>query len=327
MARPVSTKHPRSSFGLLRAVSRQRKRPLSQHLTTLGRDYSAYLPDTALRKATRINGPFCQGVLTDRLLFTAMLRDFKVPEVFALLERGQLHARHAPGTLTGLLETYGGFVLKPAVSRSGKGSFNVALECGELLVNGQPSSLKALGHLLSQLSGYLVGERVAQDGYAQAIFPGSANSVRVVTMQDPDDDHRPFIGVAFHRFGSKTTGPIDNVSRGGLMANIDTQTGVMGSAITVSHETGEPYWCSHHPDTAVAIKGQAIPGWVPLQARLLELVAAYPFFRYVGWNVIFARGEAWLIGGQPNPPPVGQVFHPYLEDPKIRRFFEFYGVV
>ncbi len=326
MARPGSTKHPRSPLELLRAVSRQRKLSLGQHLTTLGRDHSAYLPDAALRKATRINGPFCQGVLSDRLLFTAMLRDFRVPEVFALIERGQLHARHAPGTLTELLEAHGGFVLKPAVSRSGKGSFNVALECGELLVNGQPSSLKALGHLFSQLSGYLVGERIAQDGYAHAIFPGSANSVRVVTMQDPGDDHRPFIGVAFHRFGSKTTGPVDNVSRGGVIANIDLTTGVMGSAITVSRETGEPYRCSHHPDTAVAIKGQSIPGWAPLQARLLELVTAYPFFRYVGWNVIFARGEAWLVGGEPNPSPV-EVFHPYLENPKIRRFFEYYGVV
>ncbi len=319
MARPVSTKYPRSPNRLLQTVSRQRKLPL-------GQDNSAYLPDAALRKARGINGPFCQGVLTDRLLFTAMLRGFKVPEVFALLERGQLHARHAPGTLTGLLEAHGGFVLKPATSRSGKSSFNVALACGDLLVSGQPSSLKALGHLLSQLSGYLVSESVAQDGYAPAIFPGAVNSVRVVTMQDPDDDHRPFVAVAFHRFGSKTTGPVDNVFKGGLIANIDLTTGVMGSAITVSRETGEPYRCSHHPDTAVAIKGQSIPGWAPLQARLLELVAAYPFFRYVGWNVIFARGEAWLVGGQPNPSPV-EVFHPYLENPKIRRFFEFYGVV
>ncbi len=199
---------------------------------------------------------------------------------------------------------------------------------GALTVNGKPSTLADLEQHLSRLSGYLVTERIVQDGYAHAIFPGSANSIRVVTMQDPDDSHRPFVGVAFHRFGSKTTGPVDNVSRGGLMAHIDPQTGVMGSAIKFPHETGgEMYWSSHHPDTAVPIEGQEVPNWTEVRGRLLGLVATYPFFRHVGWDVIVAQGEAWLVEGNHNPSPVGQVFKPYLKDSQIRRFFEFYGVV
>lgn len=346
---PVSSKRSRSPLNrLARAVSYQKKTPLSmplsQRLMALRHGFRSsmytfydfgrnnpkdYLPDTVFREATSINGAFCQNILKDKLLFSELLRDvFKVPEVFALLERGQLHPLRPQSTLTELLSAHGGFVLKPAAGWQGAGIFNVSEQGGDLIVNGQPSSLRALGQQLSQLSGYLLTERIAQDGYAHEIFPGSANSVRIVTMQDPDDDHRPFVGVAFHRFGSKTTVPVDNVSQGGLMAHIDLRTGVMGSAIKFPHETGgELYWCSHHPDTGAPIKGQAIPGWSQLQERLQNLVAAYPFFRYVGWDVIIAQGEAWLVEGNHNPSPVGQVFHPYLKDPKIRRFFEYYGVI
>jgi hypothetical protein len=70
----------------------------------------------------------------------------------------------------------------------------VGAASGSLTVNGRPSTLAALKQQLERLSGYPV-ERIVRDGYAHAIFPGSANSIRVVTMQDPDDGHRPFVGV------------------------------------------------------------------------------------------------------------------------------------
>ncbi len=291
-------------------------------------DPKDYLPDTVFRAATDINGPFCQNILRDKLLFSRFLSGvFRVPEVFALIDRGQVYLL-GEKTLPQTLEAHGGFVMKPSDGWQGEGIFSVTKSQGELRVNGQLSTEAALGERTARLSGYLVTERIAQDGYAHAIFPGSANSVRVVTMQDPGDDHRPFIGVAFHRFGSKTTGPVDNVSKGGLMTHIDPHTGVMGRAIKFPHETGGALsWCAQHPDTGVPIEGQAVPRWGALQQGLLELVETFPFFRYVGWDVIIAQDTFWLVEGNHNPSPVGQVFHPYLKDPKIRRFFSYYGVV
>ena len=85
-------------------------------------------------------------------------------------------------------------------------------------------------------------------GYRVSAVFDSANSIRITTMQDPDQNDSPFIPVAVHRFGSKSTVPTDNVSRGGLFANIDLDTGVMGQAIKFPYETGGKLtWCSHHP--------------------------------------------------------------------------------
>jgi len=318
--------------------------PLTQRLTALRYGFRSsmytfydfehhdprdYLPDTVFREATNINGKVCQNILRDKLLFSHLLGGvFRMPEVFALVDHGQFYPLGEKETLPEILEAHGGVILKPSDGWQGAGIFSVAERQGELRVNGQLSTLAALEEQLTRLNGYLVTERIAQDGYAHDIFSGSANSIRITTMQDPDDNHRPFVAVAFHRFGSKTTGPVDNVSRGGLMAHIEPGSGVMGCAIKFPHETGGALsWCAQHPDTGVAIEGQAVPRWGMLQQQLLKLVGTFPFFRYVGWDVIIAQDTFWLVEGNHNPSPVGQVFHPYLTDPKIRRFFEYYGVM
>jgi hypothetical protein len=318
--------------------------PLSQRLTALkygfrssrytlydfGRNYPKdYLPDTVFREATAINGGFCRRVLEDKLLFTQFVRGvFRVPVVFALLERGLFQPLDGHGTLSDLLATHGGVILKPVAGWQGAGILSVSEQGGELVVNGQPSTSSVIEQQLARLDGYLVTERIVQDGYAHDIFPDSVNSIRATTMQDPDNNHHPFTAVAVHRFGSRTTGPTDNVHRGGLMAQINLETGRMGPAIKFPNETGgKLHWCSHHPDTGASIEGARVPGWNTLQARLLEFIETAPLFRYVGWDVVATQDVCWLVEGNHNPSPAVQVFHPYLKDPEIRRFFEFYGVI
>jgi len=348
-AKTWTAKSRRSSLNrLARALSYQKKTPLSmpltQRLTALRHGFRSsmytfydfehndpreYLPDTVFREATNINGKFCQAILQDKLLFSKLLGGmFRTPEIFGLIERGRFQPLGQGRAPLEILEAYSGFIIKPVGGWQGDGIVGVTLHGGDLRVNGQPSTSAALEDHLARLDGCIVTERITQDGYAHAIFPGSANSVRVVTMQDPDDQDRPFVAVAFHRFGSRTTGPVDNVSRGGLMAHIEPRTGVMGRAIKFPHETGGALsWCSQHPDTGSPIEGQRVPQWGELQQQLLGLVAAFPLFRHVGWDLIFAQDTFWLVEGNHNPSPVGQVFHPYLRDPRIRRFFEYYGVV
>jgi len=353
MARTVP-KRPTPLKWLRRAIRYQKKTPLTmplrQRLEMLRRGFRSsayelynfaennpddYLPDAVFQEATDINGPFCQSILNDKLLFWTVFKDrFKMPAVLALLERGQLHPLQpelplrSVGALLEFCRAGPGVVIKPADGWQGKGVVSVRTEGGRLFVNAQPATEEAVGALLGKLDNCIVTERIVQDGYAFEIFPGSANSIRVMTMQDPDDDHRPFIPMAMHRFGSLNTIPTDNVSRGGLMAGIDLSTGVMGLAIKFPHETGgKLFWCSHHPDTAAPIKGVCVPGWRELMARTLETVRELPLLRYVGWDFVIAQGEVWLVEANHNSSPAVQIFHPYLKDPKVRRFFEYYGVV
>ena len=341
MVRPTTKRSPSLLNRLARAVKLQKQTPLStplsHRLTALRYGFRSsrytlydfgkndprdYLPDTVFREATAINGDFCRRVLEDKLLFTHFMQDvklpgFRVPEVFALVGCGQLCLLSGHGTLSNLLAAYGGVILKPVAGWQGAGILNVSSQGGKLVVNGQPSSLSALENQLATLDGYLVTERIVQDGYAHDIFPGSVNSIRVTTMQDPDDHHRPFTAVAVHRFGSRTTGPTDNVHRGGLMAQIDLGTGRLGPAIKFPHETGgERRWCSRHPDTGAPIEGVRVPGWSTLQARLLEFVSTAPSFPLRRLGPRFnPRYGCWLVEGKPQPLARRTGVSPLLERP------------
>ncbi|ADI13749.1 sugar-transfer associated ATP-grasp domain-containing protein [Truepera radiovictrix] len=303
-------------------------------------DPDDYLPDSAFREATLINGPFCRRILHDKLLFWRVFGDafegtFEMPRVVALIERGQLFPLpggpaelRSVGALLEFCRRGTGVVLKPTDGWQGQGIASLTVADGTPYLNGQPVSPETVATHVAGRDRTLVTERVVQTGYAAAIFPEAANSIRVTTMQDPDDGHRPFVAVAVHRFGSNTTRPTDNVSRGGLMAPIDLQTGELGLAVKFPRETGgELFWCSHHPDTAAPIKGVKVPGWGTLQDQLLEVAARFPFLRYVGWDVLISGGTWWILEANHNPSPAVQMFHPYLKDPKVRRFFAHYGVV
>lgn len=75
------------------------------------------------------------------------------------------------------------------------------------------------------------------------------------------------------------------------------------------------------------IEGVQLPGRDTLQANLLRVVETAPLFRYVGWDIVLTQHTCWLVEGNHNPSPAVQVFHPYLRDPEMRHFFEFYGVI
>lgn len=352
-------RHRRRPFKeLLRAISYQKHTPLamplSQRFLALRHgfkssafalydfrtnDPSDYLPDVSFREATNINGPFCRRILEDKLLFAELFKGHAdIPAVVGVVERGKLYGvsshkgeRNGLSTLDALIEYCeggDGVVLKPAAGWQGQGISSLEVRAGQPYLDGQASSRAEVERHLASRDNTLVTQRLVQDGYAAAIFQGSANSIRVTTMQDPDDAHRPFIPVVVHRFGSNTTLPTDNVSRGGLMANVDLDTGELGMAVKFPRETGgELFWCSHHPDTAARIKGVSVPEWGRLKAQLLGVAESFPFLRYVGWDVIVAQGKFWVVEANHNPSPAVQMFHPYLKDPKVRRFFSYHGVI
>ncbi|MDQ3398324.1 MAG: hypothetical protein M3511_11260, partial [Deinococcota bacterium] len=166
---------------------------------------------------------------------------------------------------------------------------------------------------------------VVQADYARKIFPHTTNSLRIITMQDPENDHRPFIAVASHRFGVLETIPVDNFTRGGLRAKIDLDTGKMTSAKKHPARTKQEF--TRHPETDAQIEGVEVPHWQEVKEGLLQMVAALPFVKFVGWDVVVTEEGFCILEGN-NPPSLGiQGWYPFFQDPRIRRFFEYYKVI
>lgn len=300
-------------------------RDASHTLYDLDHKVSDYLPDTARLETFFINGGFAHSVLGDKLLFTKLAGEvLDVPGIVALIERGEVFAEGSITTLQELSAEHLSLVLKPSEGTRGQGVYRLE---GSTL-NGRSTTPDELNNLARKLDNYLVTQTVAQAAYAETIFPGATNSVRVLTLVDPDTQE-PFVARAVHRFGVADTVPTDNWSRGGLCANVDLGTGVLSQGVKHIQRTGGRLeWQTHHPDTGAAIEGVTVPRWQEVCRGLTEAVKALPFLIYVGWDVVVTEAGFCVLEGNNNTDlDLLQVHGGLLKDQRVRRFYEHHKVI
>jgi hypothetical protein len=295
-----------------------------------GDRHHLYLSDLAnALHAPLINGA-SNPTLDDKVIFFHTMRSLgaATPTIHGLVGKRRtawfesFPARRGD-RLHALLERDRELVLKPADGGRGSGVAFLALEDGRVTVNGQPREKDALRDLL--VPGTLISERVRQGAWSDAIFSGSTNTLRLMTMWDLEEDE-PFIAAANHRFGTSTSAPVDNVSKGGIAAGVDVATGILSGAVSFPHAARLARF-THHPETGAPIEGVAIPGWTRMVDGVLDVSRRMSHIPYIGWDVLVTEDAWWIIEGNHYPDPACQVFGPLLEDPRIRRFYEAFGVI
>ncbi len=307
--------------------------------------YDDYLPDITMRDMTALNTGSGKMVLSNKLLFERVVgRLMRVPPVLAMLGRGTLVPLASPELRTGedLAEhcrTVGPLILKPIDGMKGRGVLrlsagrttgadpaagaNADVEGDALFLDGKEIALFDLAQTLSTLDNYLVVTFAQQAEYARALYPDSANTMRLVTMIDPAND-RPFIAASQHRIGTAASAPTDNASRGGVICRVDPETGRLGQG-TQDVGTGV-IRCSVHPETGAPIEGVEVEGWDQATESVLRVAEALPFAPYVGWDVLMSDDGPVLIEGNAGPSMHCQMHFPYLLDERVRRFVEHHGV-
>jgi hypothetical protein len=192
--------------------------------------------------------------------------------------------------------------------------------------NGRETTLVDINHLIRNLDGYLIVERIKQAGYSSNIYPKTTNTIRILTMWDYETN-RPFIAAAMHRFGTDRSFPVDNVQQGGLFAGINLDTGEMRSA-TSSPYTGEVVWHEKHPDSGEQIQGVCIPNWSMVKEVIIRMARVLPYIPYIGWDVVLQEKGFKIIEGNDHPGvDTLQAHCPFLKDPRIKRFYEAHGVI
>ncbi len=296
-------------------------------------DHREYLSDRDREMTWILNWPFA-AILDDKLGFYYLLKQLgaPTPEIRALVLRGRLEPLDGP-RLTNVdtwledhLDRLGRLVLKPIWGAKGKGISIIERAHGACLVDGRPATLAELKQRLSTMDRYMITDFAEQAAYAREIFPGSANSIRILTMVD--EDRRPFIASAAHRFGAvRSQGPVDSWSRGGLSAGIDLETGTLSAAVT-SLEYSYMERHDRHPDTGTAITGNRVAGWDSICRGVLELAGKLPYLPYIGWDVI-ATDSGYLVIEGNKQSNVGflQVHRPLLRDARVRAFYEREGIL
>jgi len=298
-------------------------------------DPGRYLADfKAILNGYRVNG-FYHTVLGNKLVLSRLLDAHGIPHprVCATLIEGKLRLEDqakAPALAAALdrvLEHSPRLVFRPVRSGCGEGVFFLDREDGGLCLNGHPVTLDEAARLLAALDGYVVTEFVQQARYARAIFPGSTNTLRVLTLWDAATG-APFTAAVIHRFGARASGPTDHWDKGegGYCASVDRATGIMGPAVSLAADN-HLRWVSAHPDSGAAIEGVAIPGFRECIDGVLGAAEQFPFCPSIGWDVVLTDDgyriiEANTIQGL----SIMQVHQPLLDDPRTRAFYERWGM-
>lgn len=121
--------------------------------------------------------------------------------------------------------------------------------------------------------------------------PGTVNTLRVITIID--ESGRVHIARCELRMG-RSGMDVDNYSSGGLVAQVDAQSGIVYSMGRDGN--GREYL--FHPDSGRQIVGFTIPDWEQYKNFARKLAEKYPGMRYVGWDIVKdSKGNFCVIEG------------------------------
>ena len=302
-------------------------------------DYRDYLPNSwRYLRTSWINEPFDEA-MNNKLFTYWLLGDHseRLPELhgvcsgrtFYPLGDG-LSVEGAPRAfgpaLDSLLREERRLVVK-GLRGGGAGAVSTVAWDGAYRLDDECVSFDDVLERLRSLGDWILTAHVDQAPYAEALYPRSVNTIRAVTMIDPDTG-AAFVPIVVHRIGTQRSGTVDNWSKGGLSAEVDVDTGVLGRAVQFPYD-GKLRWLDEHPTTGEAIEGTAVPGWDSIRDALLSIAGSIPYVPYVGWDLaVVDDGEFEILEVNANTDvDVLQVHRPLLRDERVARFYRHHGVV
>jgi hypothetical protein len=301
-----------------------------------GRDTKDYMSNRRAIRQVALNGRYGH-MLHGKLSFACCMKAHNIPhpETLGMLRLGTFYpfAAEACMSLEDLLTTHCAKEGDRLVAKANWGSHGHRLHIIKRVadhyeVNGTKHDLASVATQLSNLHDFVVTHFLHQGPYGAGLFAGTVNTIRIVTLIDPDN-HQPFVARAVQRIGTARTLPVDNfkAGRGGLSVAIDLATGTLGAG-AMSDQQGHLTWHAEHPETGAAIEGVVVPQWEEMKHKLLAYAQIFSFVPYLAWDLVPTENGFVVLETNLTPGlPVMQVHGPFLADPRVRRFFQYYRVL
>lgn len=178
------------------------------------------------------------------------------------------------------------FIYKPAEDYGGHGV--------EIFNTEYYTSLEDLFKLIIFNGGCVLEELIVQGQAIAQFHPESVNTVRLVTFRGADGT--PYVQWCFLRMGSGDS-HTDNMSSGGIAANIDFETGI----ICTEGRDWEGNKYMFHPDTNVQLIGFQMPEWDSVKKIIKEIANVLPEVRFVGWDLAYTENGWIFVEGNAKP--------------------------
>lgn len=177
--------------------------------------------------------------------------------------------------------------LKPGGGMGGEG----ALSLGEKIAgrdawrmlpgHGEITLDEVIAHIChkGEMRRFLIQDRLRPHAVLDDIVPEVCSTVRLVTFNDREGVN--IVGAVL-RLGNGRE-PTDNLSGGGVVAEIDLDNGCLGKVVSLDHDI--PHYLSSHPMTGVEISGKVIPNWVEVVELAVGAAKKLTFLPCIGWDI------------------------------------------
>lgn len=291
------------------------------------RDRHEFLSEFDWHRSRHINEPY-SDMLNNKLVFSELVKGLSpTPEIFAVKHHGNvigLGGRKFSdcAELLAFLREKGAFVVKPVCAGKGNDIHVVKFTKSGITRNGAPSDERELIDLLNRSREWLVCEFAQQAEYLREIYPGSANTIRMICLRDYETQSFE-LAYAVQRIGASWTGAVDNGSQGGLIAKVDISTGTLSEARSL--RSLSVY--ENHPDTHTPIKGAVIPGWEEIKAGVLKASEGFPWLDIIAWDILPTDGGFTVIEANTSSGVnIIQLWEP-LRYGRLGQFYREHGVI
>ena len=257
-------------------------------------DKNQYLSEFDWYRSRWINEPFDQ-MCNNKIICTNVLdRYVACPKLLLMKNHGNmvsLEYDHADGFRTtadvvSLLDQYGQLFMKPLAAGKGKGVRRLDKVGDSLFIDTKEVTFSQLDAFLNKEDNWFLSEGMKQSAFEDGLYDQTTNTIRFITLRDPKSGNFK-VFFAVQRIGTSGTIPVDNGSRGGLVAKIDLETGTLSAAHTLQHHG----WHKVHPDSGAQIEGAVIPNWADLKEKMLDLARRFPFMNFIAWDILLCDNE------------------------------------
>ena len=297
-------------------------------------DWKLYISDIKLKKMRFL---YKRNVYNDfvqnKLLFYMFA---KVPAILFLIMEGELHAIEQisdkgenSALLYEMLKEKQKIIAKPFNAGKGDGVYMLSYNEGNVFLNEKMIAYNDLLLWFKNKTNYIITEYAEQAEYASNIFPNTANTIRFMTLIDPET-LEPFIISAYHKFGTNLSFPVDNGDRGGLYSLIELKSGriVHAKNVRMRYVMNDENNISIHPDTGASILNLEVPNWDKICQKVLSVAKRFSFLPIVGWDIVVSDDDIIVLEGNNMASfQMYQMFSPILINERLVNCLKYYKLI
>lgn len=185
------------------------------------------------------------------------------------------------GVLT-LLEREKVLAVKQVKGSLGEGFYKLEyLGQGNYLLNKKQYSKDEVIRFLSNLEGYIVTEYLSPHCDMHVFSKATTNTIRYLVG---NIEGQPVFLKAFIRFGTKSSGFVENYNSGGVLCYI-SEGGEFNYGNVMNLSTGENARINFHPDTGARLAGK-VPLWSEMTHVAERFCARFPQLQYLGFDFV-----------------------------------------